>query len=88
MRRWTLLFLRYGLPAVLFVAGWLILFFVDGPGRWEGWAMCLGSAGSLVLLNVLFRLGATGDREREREEAARDYFARHGHWPDESRLND
>jgi hypothetical protein len=26
-----------------------------------------------------------GDREREREDAAREYFDKHGRWPDERR---
>lgn len=74
---------RYGLPAVLFAAGWIILFTVDDGIRWDGWAMCLGSAGGVLLLNVLFRYGVKGDEERDREEAARRYLGEHGHWPDE-----
>jgi hypothetical protein len=76
-------FLRYGLPAVLVVAGFVILFTVDGNLRWEGWAMCVGSGLSILLLNVLFRFGSRGDRERDREMAAREYFAEHGRWPEE-----
>ena len=76
--------IRYGIPALLFVAGWVILFAVESGIRWDGWAMCLGSAGALVLLNVLFRYGAKADKEREDEETAREYFDRHGHWPDEA----
>ena len=38
----------------------------------------------MLLLNVLFRMGAEGDRERQAEEAARDYYTKHGHWPDEA----
>ena len=30
------------------------------------------------------RYGAKGDREREAEETAREYFDAHGHWPDEA----
>jgi len=75
--------LRYGLPAVLVVAGFVILFTVDGNLRWEGWAMCVGSGLSILLLNVLFRFGSRGDRERDREMAAREYFAEHGRWPEE-----
>jgi hypothetical protein len=41
---------RYGLPAVVFIGG-------------------------IVLLAI--------DREREREEDAREYYGRHGRWPDE-----
>ena len=76
-------FLRYGLPAVLVLAGFVILFTVDSSLRWDGWAMCVGAGLSVLLLNWLFRLGAKGDEERDREAAARDEFARTGRWPDE-----
>ena len=75
--------LRYGLPVVCIVAGFVILFTTDGSLRWDGWAMCVGAGLSVLLLNWLFRLGAQGDREREDEAAARDYFTQHGRWPDE-----
>jgi hypothetical protein len=39
----------------------------------------------VLLLNVLFRAGVKGDRERQEEEAARAYFDEHGRWPDEER---
>jgi drug/metabolite transporter (DMT)-like permease len=35
------------------------------------------------MLNWLFRMSIESNREREREEAARDYFSQHGRWPDE-----
>jgi hypothetical protein len=75
--------IRYGLPAVLIVVGFVILFAVDDDSRWDGWAMCVGAGLAILLLNVLFRYGAKGDKERESEEAAREYFAQHGRWPDE-----
>jgi hypothetical protein len=75
--------LRYGLPAVCIVAGFVILFTADGSLKWDGWAMCVGAGLSIALMNVLFRFGAKGDRERSDEEAARRYLAEHGHWPDE-----
>jgi hypothetical protein len=75
--------LRYGLPVVLVVAGFVILAVVDDPIRWEGWAMCVGSGLSILLLNTLFRYGAKGDEERDAEQAARDYLGEHGHWPDD-----
>ena len=42
------------------------------------------SAGTAVLLlNVLYRIGVEGDKERDTEQSARDFFDKHGHWPDE-----
>jgi hypothetical protein len=78
-----MLAIRFGIPALLIVAGFVILFTVEGSLRWDGWAMCVGAGLSVLLLNWLFRLGAQGDREREDEVAAREFFTRHGHWPDE-----
>jgi hypothetical protein len=75
--------IRYGIPAALVIAGFAILIFAHGSTRWDGWAMCVGAGLSVLLLNLLFRFGARGDRERQAEEAAREYFARHGRWPDE-----
>jgi hypothetical protein len=78
-----LLTLRYGIPFALVVGGFVLLFAVDDEIRWDGWAMLVGSGLSVLLLNWLFRLGVAGDKERDAEEAARDYLAAHGHWPDE-----
>ena len=79
----AVLALRYGLPAVLVLAGFVILFTVDGNLRWDGWAMCVGSGLAILLLNALFRFGSKGDREREDESAARDFYGEHGYWPGE-----
>jgi high-affinity Fe2+/Pb2+ permease len=76
-------FLRYGLPAVLVVAGFVILFTTEGSLRWDGWAMCVGSGLAILLMNVLFRYGSRGDQEREAEVAAREHYAEHGRWPDD-----
>ncbi len=35
------------------------------------------------MINWMFRLSLQSNREREHEEAAREYFSRHGRWPDE-----
>ena len=75
--------LRYGIPFALVVGGFVLLFAVDDEIRWDGWAMLVGSGLSVLLLNFLFRLGVSGDKERDAEEAAREYLATHGHWPDE-----
>ena len=76
-------FVRYGLPALLIVTGFVLLIAAPESTRYEGFSMCVGAGLSLLLLNWLFRIGATGDRERDDEEAARDYLSEHGHWPDE-----
>jgi uncharacterized membrane protein YccC len=79
------IWLRYGLPAALVVAGFVVLFVADGSVRWDGFAMCVGAGLAVLLMNVLFRIGAAGDDERQAEDAAREYFASHGRWPDEER---
>ena len=74
---------RYVLPAVIVVVGVLVLVFNRTLTGLEGFAMGIGVAGSILLLNVLYRIGVAGDRERDDEEAARVYFDEHGRWPDE-----
>ena len=75
---------RYLLPFGIFLLGCALLI-VDGGGKigWEGFFMGTGAALAVLLLNWLFRVGAEGDRERQDEEAARDFYSAHGHWPDE-----
>ncbi len=74
---------RYGIPGVLIVAGFVVLF-VGGEGaNLEGWALFTGAGLSVLLLNVLYRAGVSGDTERDREEEARAFFDSHGYWPDE-----
>jgi hypothetical protein len=75
--------IRYVLPAGLIIVGFVILFVAGDDLKWDGWAMCVGSGLALALLNVLYRYGIKGDEERDQEQQAREYFAQHGHWPDE-----
>jgi len=35
------------------------------------------------MINWMYRMSVQSNRDREVEEAARDYFDLHGHWPDE-----
>jgi hypothetical protein len=77
------IWIRYVLPAALVLAGFVVLAVADGSTKWDGFAMCVGAGLAVLLLNVLVRFGAKGDEERTREEAAREYMAEHGHWPDE-----
>ncbi|MDX6676626.1 MAG: hypothetical protein QOE31_678 [Solirubrobacteraceae bacterium] len=74
---------RYVVPGVIILAGVLALILSDSINGLEGLAMGIGVAGSVLLLNVLYRVGVSGDAERDREAEARDYFDEHGRWPDE-----
>jgi hypothetical protein len=74
---------RYVLPAVIALAGIVVLIFDQSLIGLEGFVLFIGVAGSILLLNVLYRIGVSGDAERDREEAARTYFDEHGRWPDD-----
>jgi hypothetical protein len=74
---------RYVLPGAILLAGVLVLVFNHSLNGLEGAAMFVGAAGAILLLNVLYRVGVSGDLERDEEAAARDYLDEHGHWPDE-----
>ena len=74
---------RVWLPVVVVAAG-IVLWAIDpSADRAEGAAAIVGAGLAIWLLNLLFRVGVTGDRERDAEDAARAYFDEHGHWPDE-----
>jgi hypothetical protein len=75
---------RYILPLVLFLGGLVLLAIEPNSIGLEGLAMATGAALSVLLLNWLFRAGVRGDRERDAEQAARDHYAEHGRWPDDS----
>jgi hypothetical protein len=51
--------------------------------RWEGGLGIVGAGLAIWMINVLFRIGVSGDRERDAEEEARAHFDRYGRWPDE-----
>lgn len=78
-----LLLLRYGIGGVMVLAG-IVMLVADPSGLGvDGFAMAVGGGLSVLLINFLYRLGVSGDREREKEERARDYFDEHGEWPEE-----
>jgi hypothetical protein len=72
---------RYVLPAAVVLGGLVVMAFGD-ENHLEGGAGIVSAGLAIFFLNWLFRAGISGDREREAEEAARDYFERHGRWPD------
>ncbi|HYB26727.1 MAG TPA: hypothetical protein VEF89_08955 [Solirubrobacteraceae bacterium] len=78
-----LLFVRYGVGGVMLLAGIVMLIVSPSGLGTEGFGMAVGGGLAVLLLNLLYRVGVSGDREREQEERAREYFDEHGVWPDE-----
>jgi hypothetical protein len=76
-------FVRYWGPGIVCIGGLVAMWLGPKDGGVEGGAAILGAGLSIFLLNFLFRLGASGDRERGDEQQARDFYAEHGFWPDE-----
>jgi len=74
---------RYGLPAAICLSG-LIAIAINVHANFEGGMALIGAGLSVLLINVLFRVGVSGERDRVAEDAARREFDRTGRWPDES----
>jgi len=81
MRRVGLHLVRYGIPAAMTIAG-IVCLVIGGDAAGSG-VVLIGSAGMVLLINVLFRLSLVSNREREQEERAREQFEREGRWPGE-----
>jgi hypothetical protein len=78
----TLNAVRYGIPLVLLIVGIVVTATAGRVGIAAG-ALFFSAASAVLLLNVLYRIGVEGDKERDTEQNARDFFDEHGHWPDE-----
>ena len=74
---------RYVLPAVVILVGVVIYAVDQSLIGLEGFVLFTAAGSSILLLNVLHRIGVSGDAERDAEEAAREYFDEHGRWPDD-----
>lgn len=73
---------RYALPAVIVLSGVILALVVRSKAALEGGALLVSAGASVYLLNLLFRIGVGGDKEREREERARRYYEENGRWPE------
>jgi hypothetical protein len=83
-RRITELSVRVGLPVLLAIAGVVAL--IVGHGRTSAagaGVVLIGVAVMVILIDWLYRLSIASNRDREREEEARQYFDRTGSWPDD-----
>lgn len=74
---------RYGVGGVMVGAGVMLLVLNPGGFGVDGFGMAVGGGLAVLMINYLFRLGVSGDLEREEEERARRFLEEHGHWPDE-----
>ena len=77
----AMILLRYVLPAAVILAG-LVVMALGSEAELEGGAGIVSAGIAIFFVNWLFRAGAAGERERDREDAAREHFDRHGRWPD------
>jgi hypothetical protein len=75
---------RVWLPLVVVVVGVVFMVLATDLAGLEGGALVVSAGLSIWLLNWLYRIGIAGEGERTREDDARAYLARHGHWPDEA----
>ena len=75
---------RVWLPLLIAVAGVVAIVLGHGRTTLASAGVVLVGAGLMVwMINWMFRMSVESNRDREREEEAREYFARHGHWPGE-----
>ena len=75
--------MRYGIGVVMVIGGAVLLIVSPAGLGVDGFAMAVGGGLAVLLINFLYRMGVSGDLERQREERARTYFDEHGRWPDE-----
>jgi hypothetical protein len=78
-----LIAVRYVLPAAIVIGGLVTIFVGGSSSALHGGLGIVGAGIAVWLLSFFYRIGASGERERDAEEAAREHFDRHGRWPDE-----
>ena len=84
MRRLLLTLTRVWLPVAIAVAGVVAIAVGHGTNGTAAAGVGLVIVALTVwMINWMFRMSVDSNRERAREEEAREYFARHGRWPDE-----
>jgi prepilin signal peptidase PulO-like enzyme (type II secretory pathway) len=85
--RFVLSVTRLWLPLVIAVAGAVAIVLGHGRTSLAGAGVGLLVIAVIVwMINWMIRLSVESNDDRDREEAAREYFDRHGHWPDEDEM--
>ena len=74
---------RYLLPAAIVIAGIALVVASPSVDTLEGASYMIGAGLAVWLMNALYRVSAGDYDDRAAEEAAREYFDRHGRWPDD-----
>jgi hypothetical protein len=78
-------FIRVWLPVLIIFGGIVVIVATGGSETGvEGGAGIIGAGASVWLLNLIFRVGVQGERDRDAEDEARAFYAEHGYWPDEA----
>ena len=79
-----LIITRIWLPLAIAVAGVVAIVVGHGTNGTAAAGVGLLLVALIVwMVNWMYRMSVDSNREREREEAAREYFTEHGRWPDE-----
>jgi ABC-type transport system involved in cytochrome bd biosynthesis fused ATPase/permease subunit len=75
---------RVWLPLAIAVVGVVLIFIGHGTTSAAAAGVALIIAGVIVwMINWMYRMSVQSNRDREREELAREYFDLHGRWPEE-----
>jgi low affinity Fe/Cu permease len=91
-RRGALSLTRLWLPLAIATAGIVLIVLGHGRVSTSGDTHTLLAATGVALLlvalivwmiNWMYRMSVESNRDRDREEEAREYFDQHGRWPDE-----
>ena len=77
-------FVRIWLPVGVLLAAAIAFAFNPTMDGLEGAAHIVGAGLAIWLLNLLIRIGISGERDRDAEDEARAFFDEHGYWPDEA----
>jgi len=75
---------RIWVPVAILAVGLAILLIRRDETGLDAFAALWGAGLAVMLLNWLYRVGVSGERDRDKEDEAREYLERHGHWPDEA----